>query len=50
MAETLIGLLVGNWFVALPLFLLALFLFMGFRLIPNNKIGVVEKRWSGGAR
>ena len=48
MGETVVGLLVGNWFVTVPVLLLALFLFMGFRLIPNNKIGVVEKRLSGG--
>jgi len=46
--DTVLDPLIANWFIVLPLGLLALFVFAGLRLVPNNKIGIVEKRLSGG--
>jgi uncharacterized membrane protein YqiK len=47
MFDTLIASIVQDALIAIPALFLFLFLFMGLRLIPNNKIGVVEKRISG---
>ena len=46
LADTLVG-LVGNWFVAVPLLLAVIFVFLGMRLVPNTTIGIIEKRLSG---
>ena len=33
--------------LSIPILLAAWFLVLGLRFIPNNKVGIVEKRWSG---
>src|SRR6476619_6222765 len=47
MFETVLAATVEYALIVVPPAFVALFLFLGFRLIPNNKIGVVEKRISG---
>jgi uncharacterized membrane protein YqiK len=47
MIETLFASLVSYALLVVPAVLVALFFLMGFRLIPNNRIGVIEKRISG---
>jgi len=47
MVDTLFGWVTEHWAITAILFVVLLFLFTGFRLIPNNKIGIVEKRLSG---
>ena len=47
MADSLVGLVTGHWFVTLLVLGVVVFLFLGMRLVPNNKIGIIEKRLSG---
>ncbi len=48
MFENLISAFLAHWFLYSLLIIVALFFLRGIRLIPNDKIGVVEKRVSGG--
>jgi hypothetical protein len=45
--DSIVETLVANWFIALPVVLGLLFVALGLRLVPSNKIGIVEKRISG---
>jgi len=47
MVDTLFGWVSEHWLITAVVVVVLLFLFTGFRLIPNNKIGIVEKRLSG---
>src|SRR5215510_9159001 len=44
-SATIVNFLASGWTVSVGLFLLALYL-SGIRYIPNNRAGIVEKRWS----
>ncbi|HTQ05478.1 MAG TPA: SPFH domain-containing protein [Polyangiaceae bacterium] len=47
MIDSVFSWVVEHWFVTPVVLVALLFLLSGFRLIPNNKVGIVEKRLSG---